>query len=268
MLSPLAPTPLLLVPGLPDLGADAPAACTDKTSYTCTAVYDWTGNSSLGQHRDLADRQATGDPRAAGRGRRRALAAAPARGPGRRPHRHRRPPGSVDQGDRPGRDGTARPAGGDDGLAAQEHRHRGRGGDRGGDGDLRARLRHRPDPGRRRDPRCRDRLRLPDPGQGLPVRDVHDLRGPVRRGRQRRPRRGHRRRRGGQPAGHPGPGDRRHGLVRPQRRDPARRQPEPELGPHRARHPGRLRRGHRAGQAGAARGRRRRCGRTRTSRAR
>ena len=31
----------------PGLGADAPAACTDRSSYTCEAVYGWTGNSGL-----------------------------------------------------------------------------------------------------------------------------------------------------------------------------------------------------------------------------
>ena len=40
-----------------------------------------------------------------------------------------------------------------------------------------------------------------------------------------RPRRGRRHRRGGRPAGHPAPRRRGHRLVRPQRRDPAGRQP-------------------------------------------
>ena len=73
-------------------------------------------------------------------------------------------------------------------------------------------------------------------GQGLPVRHLHDLRGPVRRRRRGRPRRGRRHRRGRQPARHPAARRQRHRLVRPQRRDPPRRQHEPELGAHGAGH--------------------------------
>ena len=76
-----------------------------------------------------------------------------------------------------------------------------------------------------------------------------------------RPRRGQRHRRGGQPAGHPAPRRRRHRLVRPQRRDPAGRQPEPELGAHGARRRRPLPRGPRAGAAGAQRRRPRPVGR-------
>ena len=101
----------------------------------------------------------------------------------------------------------------------------------------------RPDHRQRRHHRHRPRLRRPEPGQRLPVRHVHDLRGPVRRRRRRRPRGGRRHRRGGQPAGDPPPRRQRHGLVRPQRRDHPGRQHEPELGPQRPRHHRRLPRG-------------------------
>ena len=67
-------------------------------------------------------------------------------------------------------------------------------------------------------------------------------------------------RRGGQPARHPAARRQRHGLVRPQRRDPAGGQHEPELGAHRARHPCRLRRGPRPRPARARRGRARPVG--------
>ena len=123
-----------------------------------------------------------------------------------------------------------------------------------------ARRQHRPDHRQRRDPRHRARLRCPVAGEGLPLRGLHDLRGPVRRRRRRRRRRGHRHRRGGQPAGHPAARPRRHGLVRPQRRDPSRRQQEPELVPSGGRHRCRLRRGPRPRQAGAGRGRARHVG--------
>ena len=83
-----------------------------------------------------------------------------------------------------------------------------------------------------------------------------------------RPRRGLRHRRGGQPAGHPAARRQRHGLVRPQRRDPPRRQHEPELGAHRARRHGRLRRGPGPGPARARRRSPTTCGTTRTSAAR
>ena len=60
-----------------------------------------------------------------------------------------------------------------------------------GDHDAeRDRGQRRPDHRQRRDHRHRARLRRPEPGQRLPVRRVHDLRGPVRRGRRDRPRRG------------------------------------------------------------------------------
>ena len=63
------------------------------------------------------------------------------------------------------------------------------------------------------------------------------------------------------PAGHPAARPRRHGLVRPQRRDPPRRQHEPELGPRGRRRRRRLRRGPHPGEAGAHRGRPRPVGR-------
>ena len=97
------------------------------------------------------------------------------------------------------------------------------------------------------------------------VRHLHDLRGPVRRRRLGRPRRGQRHRRGGRPAGHPAPRRRRHRLVRPQRRDPARRQPEPELGAHGARRDLPLPRGRRPGASRARRRSPTTCGTTRTS---
>ena len=77
--------------------------------------------------------------------------------------------------------------------------------------------------GVRRDPRCRTGFRRAVAGQGLPLRAVHDRRGPVRRRRRRRPRRGQRDDRGGRPAGHAPALGRRHRLVRAQRSDPARR---------------------------------------------
>ena len=140
----------------------------------------------------------------------------------------------------------------DDGQPAQEH-HVGR--DRRDhlhDDAERARVRHRADARQRRHHRRRARLRLPDPGQGLPVGHLHDLRGPVRRRRRREPRRGPvRDRRGREPARHPAPRHQRHGLVRPQRRAAPGRQHEPELGPRRARRPGQLARGPRPRTTGA-----------------
>ena len=69
----------------------------------------------------------------------------------------------------------------DHGVAAEEHRvdrdlhhhrhHR----------DRRARLPDRAAGRQRRGGRCRTRLRCAEPGQGLPLRHLHDLRGPVRR---------------------------------------------------------------------------------------
>ena len=49
--------------------------------------------------------------------------------------------------------------------------------------DRRARLQHRAADRQRRHRRRRARLRRAEPGQGLPVRHLHDLRGPVRRRR-------------------------------------------------------------------------------------
>ena len=76
-----------------------------------------------------------------------------------------------------------------------------------------------------------------------------------------RPRRGRRHGGGGQPAGHPAARRQRHGLVRPQRRDHPRRQHEPELGAHRARHQRRLPRGPGEGTPRAPGGRPRPVGR-------
>ena len=130
-------------------------------------------------------------------------------------------------------------------------------GDRRHDDAGRAELRHRPHHRQRRDRRRGPGLRRAEPGQGLLRRHLHDLRGPARRRRLRRPRRGQRHRRGGQPARHPAPRRQRDRLVRPQRRDPARRQPEPELGADGARRVVPLPRGRRAGASRPA-GRRRR----------
>ena len=60
-----------------------------------------------------------------------------------------------------------------------------------------------PDPGQRRCPRPGDRLRRPEPRQGLPVRRDDDDRGPVRRGRRGRPRRGDRHGRARRPCASP-----------------------------------------------------------------
>ena len=123
-----------------------------------------------------------------------------------------------------------------------------------------------PDPGQRRRARPGHRFRRPEPRQGLPVRRDDDDRGPVRRRRRGRPRRGHRHRGARRPAGHPRPRRGRHRLVRPQRRDPARRQREPELGPHRARRQRRLRARTCAGCARCSRTSPTACGTTRTTR--
>ena len=71
------------------------------------------------------------------------------------------------------------------GVAAQEHHHRRRG--RGRRTMMLAELGVNigPDHRQRRHRRRRARLRRPEPGQGLPVRHLHDPRGPVRRRRRR-----------------------------------------------------------------------------------
>ena len=64
-----------------------------------------------------------------------------------------------------------------------------------------------------------------------------------------------RHRRGGRPPGHAASRRQRHGLVPAQRRGPCGRQHEPELGSHRARHPGGVLGGPDSGARTAARGR-------------
>ena len=237
-----------------------PATCEESDSWTCAAVYDWTGNETLAHGATWV----IGKPlailvivigavvvrwlasKAIDRVVRRAETAPL---PGRQ--EHLQPPG---------------PAGEQPRHPAQEHHHHGGVRGRLRDGALRGRDERRPDPGQRRRAGPGHRLRRPEPRQGLPVRRDDDDRGPVRRRRRRRPRRGHRHRRERRAAGHPRPRRRRHRLVRPQRRDPASRQPEPELGPHRARHLGELRRGPQSGHARCSPRSRTACGRTRTTR--
>ena len=238
---------------------EMPATCQDTNSWSCAAVYDWTGNEALAHAaawligKPLAilpccssasspagcctSRRPGGLP--GGPGERAAEQVPQGRLPG-QPRPRLRPPG---------------PARGVDGQPAEEHRHRRRLLHRRGDGDLRARLRHRPAARQRRRGRGGVRLRRAEPGQGLPLGHLHAVRGPVRRRRRGRPRRGLRHGRGGDAAGHPAARRRRHGLVRAQRRDPPGRQPEPELGPVGAGHLGQLRRGPRPGPAGAPGGR-------------
>ena len=167
------------------------------------------------------------------------------------------PDGSGPQPERRPRLHATGPARGDDGLAAQEHRHRRGAHRRHAHVHRRARLRHRTPHRQRRHHRRGHRLRLAGAGQGLPVRHLHDLRGPVRRRRRGRPRRGLGDRRGREPPRHPAARRQRHRLVRAQRRDPPRRQHEPELGAHGAGRDGRLHRGpgHRASRAAGGRAR-------------
>ena len=238
-----------------------PATCQESDSWTCAAVYDWTGNETLATERHLADRQATGHPRDHHRRRRRPLARLQGHRPGGPARRDGAAPG------RAGRPSTAAPSG------------------RKSLGTLLKSITTTvvfgiafvmvlSEVGMNVAPILAsagvlgpgDRLRRPEPGQGLPVRRDDDDRGPVRRRRRRRPRRGDRHGRERRPARHPGPRRRRHRLVRPQRRDPACRQPEPELGAHRARHRRRLRRGPGPRARGAHRRSPTACGRTRTTR--
>ena len=128
---------------------------------------------------------------------------------------------------------------------------------RGPDDPRRGRPADRAAAGQRRHRRRRGRLRRAVAGEGLPVRHLPDPRGPVRRRRPGRHRHGHgRHHRGGRPAGHPAARRQRRGLVRPQRRDPAGRQPQPGLVDRHRRRVGGLHRGHPAGAAADRRGRR------------
>ena len=115
------------------------------------------------------------------------LAAAPGDRPHRAPGRGRgaarpadrmavRPRTRRTAGDRAG---PARAAGPHHGRPAQERHHGRRRGGRGHDDAGRARLRHRPDHRQRRHHRRGPGLRRAEPGQGLPRRHLHDLRGPV-----------------------------------------------------------------------------------------
>ena len=81
---------------------------------------------------------------------------------------------------------TVRPTHRDDGRAAAQHRDHRRGHDRAADGHEHARHPARAAAGVRRDRRGGPRLRRAEPGQGLPLRHLHDLRGPVRRRRRHR----------------------------------------------------------------------------------
>ena len=245
----------------------------------CEWTYDCTDNQTVGERRRRADRQARWrSSAAAARAGRRALDPAPARRPAGRPRRGRRAarPDEPLRHPRQGRPAGHRPRPGhpdptgaarqDDGRPAQERDHRPA--DRGlrHHDPERARRQHRADHRQRRHHRPRARLRRPVAGQGLPVRRLHDLRGPVRRGRRGRRRRGQRHGRGGEPAGHPAARPQRHRLVRPQRRDPAGRQHEPELVARGRRRQRRLPRGPGPGAARAPRGRPRPVGATTTSR--
>ena len=149
---------------------------------------------------------------------------------------------------------AAPPAGPHDGVAAAQHRDLRRRGDHGahGDGAGRSRSSRRCSPRRGRWRRAR--LRRAEPRQGLPLRHLHDHRGPVRRRRHRRLRRGRRHRRGGLAAGHPPARLRRRRLVRPQRRDRPDRQPLPGLRRRVDRHARLVPQRHERGPLGAAAG--------------
>ena len=186
-------------------------ACGDDPGVLCRRVLESTHDRTLAavadfvvgkplvdprDHRRGGDRQPArpaGDQARPAAARLRRPARAPRRGPAARPdvdarHGHGRGQRALDPARRGARDRAAQR------RVVRDLDHRGVHGPRRGRDQPRAA--HR----RRRDHRRGARLRLAEPRARLPVGHLHPRRGPVRRRRHRRPRRGDRRRRGRQPA--------------------------------------------------------------------
>ena len=223
-----------------------PAACEESDSWTCAAVYDWTGNETLAQGADLADRQAARDPGDRPRGRPRPLGRWRRRSTGSCAARSSRPCPATGTPSTGGRSGPR--ASGPCSRASPP-----RWSSRIAFVMVLSELGINVAPilasagvlglaiGFGAQNLVKDYLS----GVMMMIEDQYGVGDAVDLGEAigtvenvglrvtRRARRG------------------RHRLVRPQRRDPARRQPEPELGPHRARRERRLRRGPGPGARGA-----------------